>query len=122
MSSLTYDELNIWCSDALKLYYHQRDLNVSGSKQELVARLFAASETGIPLQPTAKERITTTANEKARLFSAFFSCSCNSWMCRSLSGKQLFSKNSASGAVLQFPELAMVSVAVAVYSGTHVSG
>ena len=29
--------------------------------------MFAASEMGIPVQPTAEERIATTANEKARL-------------------------------------------------------
>ena len=56
-----------WCSDALKLYCRQRGLKVSGSKQELVARVFAASEMGIPVLPTAEERIATTANKKARL-------------------------------------------------------
>ena len=63
--SLTYDEVNSWHSDALKLYCRQWGLKVSGRKQELVARAFAASEMGIPLQPTAEERITTTANKKA---------------------------------------------------------
>ena len=65
--SLTYNEVNSWRSDALKLYCRQRGLKVSGSKQELVARVFAASEMGIPVQPTDEERIATTANEKARL-------------------------------------------------------
>ena len=65
--SLTYDEVTSWRSDALKLYCRQRGLKVSGSKQELVARVFAASEMGIPVQPTAEERIAATANEKARL-------------------------------------------------------
>ena len=65
--SLTYDEVTSWRSDALKLYCRQRGLKVSGSKQELVARVFAASEMGIPVQPTAEERMATTANEKARL-------------------------------------------------------
>ena len=65
--SLTYNEVNSWRSDALKLYFRQRGLKVSGSKQELVARVFAASEIGIPVQPTAEERIATTANEEARL-------------------------------------------------------
>ena len=53
-------------------------------------------------------------------FSAFFSYSCNSWMRKSLSGQQLFTKNSASGAVLQFPKFAVVSGAVAVFSDTRV--
>jgi len=65
--SLTYDEVNSWRCDALKLYCRQRSLKVSGSKQELVARVFAASEMGIPIQPNAEERIATTENEKARL-------------------------------------------------------
>ena len=65
--SLTYDEVTSWRSDALKLYCRQRGLKVSGSKQELVARVFAASEMAIPVQPTAEERITATANKKARL-------------------------------------------------------
>ena len=65
--SLTYNEVNSWRSDALKLYFRQRGLKVSGSKRELVARVFAASEMGIPVQPTAEERIATAANEKARL-------------------------------------------------------
>ena len=42
-------------------------MKVSGSKQELVARVFAASGIGIPVQPTAEERIATSANEGARL-------------------------------------------------------
>ena len=67
--SLTYDEVNSWHSDALKLqiYCRQWGLNVSGRKKELVARAFAALEMRIPLQPTAEERIATTANEQARL-------------------------------------------------------
>ena len=65
--SLTYDEVNSWRSDALKLYCRQRGLKVSGSKQELVTCVFASSEMGIPVQATAEERIATTTNEKARL-------------------------------------------------------
>jgi len=53
--SLTYNEVSSWRSDTLKLYCRQRGLKVSGSgKQELVARVFAASEMGIPVQPTAE--------------------------------------------------------------------
>ena len=50
-----------WHSDTLKLYCHQWGLKVSRSEQELVARVFAASEMGITVQPTAEERIATTA-------------------------------------------------------------
>ena len=65
--SLTYNEVNSWRSDALMLYCRQRGSKVSRSNQELVACVFAASKMGIPVQPTAEERIATTANEKARL-------------------------------------------------------
>ena len=65
--SLTYEEAKTWHSDALKLYCRKRGLKVSGNKQELVARVFAASEMGIPVQTTAVERIATTANEKVQL-------------------------------------------------------
>jgi len=61
---LTYDEVNCWRCDALKLYCRQRCLKVSGSKQELVGRVFAASEMGISVQPTAEERIATSACER----------------------------------------------------------
>ena len=78
--SLTYNEVNSWRSDALKLYFRQRGLKVSGSKQELVARVFAASEMGIPVQPTHEERITTTANEKARLLDLGSGSSLKDWL------------------------------------------
>ena len=42
--SLRDDEVNSRRSDALKLYSHQRGSSVSGSKQELVASMFTASE------------------------------------------------------------------------------
>ena len=56
--------MNHWRSDALKLYCRQRGLIVSVSKKEMVARMFAVSEMGIPVQSTAEE---ITVNEKARL-------------------------------------------------------
>ena len=56
--------MNYWPSDALKLYCRQRGLIVSVSKKEMVARMFAVSEMGIPVQSTAEE---ITVNEKARL-------------------------------------------------------
>ena len=59
--------MNSWHSDAPKLYCRHKGLNVSGSKQELVARMFAASEMGVPVQLAAEETIATTANEKAQL-------------------------------------------------------
>ena len=43
---------------------------MSGSKAELVARVFAASEMGIPVQPSADELILRTRSEKAKLLIA----------------------------------------------------
>ena len=43
---------------------------MSGSKAELVARVFAASKMGIPVQPSADELILRTRSEKAKLLIA----------------------------------------------------
>ena len=69
-SSLSLAEVNTWNVDALRLFCHKRNLKVSGNKAELVARVFAASEMGIPVQPSANELITRTETEKARLLIA----------------------------------------------------
>jgi len=53
---LSYAELQTWGIDALKDYCRKRNLKVSGTKAELVARVFAASEIRIPIEPTAEER------------------------------------------------------------------
>ena len=64
---LTFDEVQTWRVPALKNYCRLRGLKVSGRKEELVARVFVASEMKIQVQPTAEERIATTTTEKARL-------------------------------------------------------
>ena len=69
-SSLSLDEVNTWNIDALRLFCRKRDLKVSGNKAELVARVFAASEMGIPVQPSANELITWTETEKDKLLIA----------------------------------------------------
>lgn len=71
-SSLSLDEVNTWNVDALRLFCRKRNLKVSGNKVELVARVFAASEKGIPVQPSANELIyyTRTVTEKAKLLIA----------------------------------------------------
>ena len=69
-SSLSLAEVNTWNVDALRLFCRKRNLKVSGNKAELVARVFAASEMGIPVQPSANELITRTETEKARLLIA----------------------------------------------------
>ena len=42
-------------------------MKVSGTKAELVARVFATAEIGIAIKPTAQERIAATEKEKAKL-------------------------------------------------------
>lgn len=69
-SSLSLAEVNTWNVDALRLFCRKRNLKVSGNKAKLVARVFAASEMGIPVQPSANELITRTETEKARLLIA----------------------------------------------------
>ena len=69
-SSLPLDEVNTWNVDAFRLFCRKRHLKVSGNKAELVVRLFAASEMGIPVQPSANELITRTETEKAKLLIA----------------------------------------------------
>ena len=54
-SNLSLDEVNKWNVDALRLFCHKRNFSVSGNKAELVARVFAASEMGIPVQSSANE-------------------------------------------------------------------
>ena len=69
-SSVSLNEVNMWNVDALRLFCHKRNLRVSGNKAELVARVFAASEMGIPVQPSANELITWTETEKDKLLIA----------------------------------------------------
>lgn len=65
--SYSYEEIETWKVDALKLYCRRRNLKVSGSKRELVARVFAASEMKIQVQPTSEELVARTESEKAKL-------------------------------------------------------
>jgi hypothetical protein len=64
---LSYKEVETWKSDALKVYCRKRNLKVSGSKKELVARVFAASEMKIPVQLTSEELVAKMESEKAKL-------------------------------------------------------
>lgn len=66
-NSLTLEEVKAWHVDALKVNCPKRNLKVSGSKAELVARVFAASEMNVPVQLTADELISRTETEKAKL-------------------------------------------------------
>ena len=69
-TELSYEEVQSWCIDALKTYCRKRNLKVAGSKTELVAHVFAASEMGIPVQPTAEELVVRMEAEKAKLLQA----------------------------------------------------
>ena len=69
-NSLSLDEVNTWNVDALRLFCRKRQLEASGNKAELLARVFAASEMGIPVHPSANEQITRTETEKAKLLIA----------------------------------------------------
>ena len=48
-------------------YCRKRNLEVSGTKAELVARVFAASEMSIPIEPTLEERMSHTKRERTKL-------------------------------------------------------
>ena len=64
---LALDEVQIRKTEASKEFCRKRNLKVTGTKAELVAQEFAASEMGIEVQPTYKERIPHTEKEKVNL-------------------------------------------------------
>ena len=64
---LSLDEIRQWRVDALKEFCRKRNLKTSGRKDELVARVFAASEMKVPICATAVELALQTENEKAKL-------------------------------------------------------
>lgn len=86
---LAFDEIQMWHVDALKDFCRKRNLKVSGKKVELVARVFAASEMGVPIEPTAVERASETHGEKAQLLQTSDgelpapSMLKNGWLCES---------------------------------------
>ena len=69
-SSLSLNKVNMWNVNALRLFCRKRQLKVLGNKAELVAEVFAASEMGINVEPSANEQITRTETEKAKLLMA----------------------------------------------------
>lgn len=56
-----YPDKDIWATEEV---CRKRDLNVSGTKAELVARVFATAEIGIAIKLTAQERIAAAEKEK----------------------------------------------------------
>ena len=61
---ISFDKISTWHVDTLKDFCRKRNLKVFGKKAELVARVFACSEMGIPVKPTPEER--AKENRKAR--------------------------------------------------------
>ena len=59
-----YESIQTRTSEQLKEFCRKRDLNVSGTKAELVASVFATAEIGIAIKLTAQERIAATEKEK----------------------------------------------------------
>ncbi|XP_064645911.1 uncharacterized protein LOC135499174 [Lineus longissimus] len=53
----TFDLISSWKIPELKLFLNKRGLKTSGSKQELVARVFAANELDLPIIKNAVERL-----------------------------------------------------------------
>ena len=64
---LRYQIIQTRTSEQLKEFCRKRDLEVSETKAELVARVFGAAEIGIAIKLTAPERIAATEKEKAKL-------------------------------------------------------
>lgn len=66
---MSYDTIGTWKVDALKEYLRKRGLKVSGRKQELVARVFAAAEQNVPVCLEAAELVAQTRDEQRSLLS-----------------------------------------------------
>lgn len=66
-NGLSLDEIKMWNVEALKAFCRQRNLKLSGRKAELVARVFAASEMNVKIEPTAEERCREVQEAKSKL-------------------------------------------------------
>ena len=67
VEQLSFDEINTWRMDALKHFLKKRGLKVSGRKEELVARVFAAAEQNMPVCLDAASRVAQTQRERESL-------------------------------------------------------
>ena len=68
---ISCDEISTCHVDALKDFCRKRNLEVFGKKAELVARVFACSEMGIPIEPTAEKRAKETRKARGELLNTF---------------------------------------------------
>ena len=66
-NELTLDVLRTWKVAALKDFLRPRDLKVTGTKDELVARVFAAHEQNYPVAEDSSERLAKSKLEFERL-------------------------------------------------------
>ena len=67
VEQLSFDEINTWRMDALKHFLKKRGLKVSGRKEELVFRVFAAAEQNMPVSLDAASRVAQTQRERESL-------------------------------------------------------
>ncbi|XP_031557009.1 uncharacterized protein LOC116293689 [Actinia tenebrosa] len=63
----SFDEVAMWRVEALKEFLRKRNLKVTGKKQELVARVFAAFEQRIPISLQGASLVKQTKEEQSRL-------------------------------------------------------
>ena len=64
VEQLSLDEINTWRMDVLKHFLKKRGLKVSGRKEELVARVFAAAEQNMPVCLDAAFQVAQTQRER----------------------------------------------------------
>ena len=67
---ITYEEVESWSVDALKDYCKRRDYKVTGTKKELVARVYVLYNDGVEEVPGAREQELSRAKDYKALFSA----------------------------------------------------
>ena len=86
---LLFHQIQMRHVDALKVFCRERNLKVSRTKAELVARVFPASGMGIPVQCKAEERASRMHNKKSKLLQTpngelpDSSTLRNGWLCKS---------------------------------------
>ena len=65
---ITYEQVESWTVDALKEYCRKRNFKVSGSKKELVARVYVLFNNSVPEEPEAKEQEASNKRDYKSLF------------------------------------------------------
>ena len=65
---ISYEEVETWSIDALKEYCRKRSFKVSGSKKELIARVYVLYPNNAPEEADAKEQEASNRREYKSLF------------------------------------------------------